>query len=95
MFKVGDKVQYKHGGTFCNGKKVVTVREIRENRVYGEENNAWSYEHELELHSKPFDELLQELAKEVALYEEKVNEFSKKVEKLHITMQVIEELNKK
>jgi hypothetical protein len=95
-FKAGDKVKYKHGGCFCNGDKVVTVREVRgEDRVYCVENNAWSFASELEIAEKPFDKALEELAKEVAIYEEKVNEFAKKVDELQVSIKLLEKLNEK
>jgi hypothetical protein len=96
--KRGDKIAYKDGSKFCNGETVVTVGSIDGNTVIPQETNAWTYidlVHVVQPASTPFDKALEELQKEVTLYEEKVKEFGRKVDELQVAIKVMENLIEK
>lgn len=92
MLKAGDKVKFIDGYVFSNGEKVATVSRTELHpfnvgvKVFLEEVDDWFYDRLLVKHETSFEESLKAFEKELILYQQSLENFTKQVQKLNQTL---------
>ena len=98
MFKPGDQVKYKTGGTFSNGKSIVTVdrivNEYGEIHIWLKETKSWVMPDSIELVVPTHAQLVKQQVKAIVDKKQKeIKDLEDDVKKLNYVLATLEELD--